>query len=191
MVRVPVTPKQFVLVFLFMAAIIGTLIISSSLSESEQVTKVVTEFGYVGVMIMGIIAGLNSVVPIPAAAFTPVFTAAGLTIPFIILALAAGTLVADFVSFYLGQLTKSLVTDKYPRLTTFFENLKARHHHWLPFFVLLYAAFMPLPNEIILIPLGIAGVTFGRVIIPLFIGDFIFQTYMVYGFENLTATLFG
>lgn len=184
-----ITGKTFLVIFTFMVAFIGLILIADSLSQSEQVREIVAEFGYVGVMIIAVIAGLNSIVPVPAATFTPIFLAAGLTAPFIILSLTVGTLIADFTGFFLGQLSRKVIESHHPRVFHFFVALKEKREHLVPLVVALFAAFAPLPNEVILIPLGLAGVKFQRLIIPLFIGNLVNQLYLVYGVAALAQYL--
>lgn len=173
------------MIFAFMVAFIGLIFVADWLSQSEQVRGLVAEFGYVGVMIVAVIAGLNSVVPVPAATFTPIFLAAGLTAPLVILALTVGTLIADFTGFFLGQLSRNVIETHHPKVYRFFVELKEKRERLIPVVVALFAAFAPMPNELILIPLGLAGVKFQRLIIPLLIGNLIHQSYLVYGVAAL------
>ncbi len=166
--------------FLFMIAFIGVFFVSGSLSQNEQVAQAVQEFGYVGVVIIAVVAGLNLVVPIPAATFTPIFTAAGLAVPFIVIALAVGTLIADFTGYLIGNLSKSLVEKKYPKMQKFFTELKQNRSKLIVPVIFLYAAFAPFPNEALLVPLGLAGIRFSTIIVPLILGNLINQSYLVY-----------
>jgi membrane protein YqaA with SNARE-associated domain len=94
----------------------AVILLVQHLTENSVVTELAQQFGYVGVVITGTIAGLNSFVPVPAAAFTPVFVNAGLSIQLIIIALAIGTLIADFVGYVLGHVGRKLILQKYPKL---------------------------------------------------------------------------
>lgn len=181
--------KTFLLLFLFMAAFLGLIFIAQSVSQSTEVQQIVSEFGYVGVVIISIIAGLNAVVPIPAATFTPIFLAAGLSMPLIIMSMVIGTLIADFTGFFLGHLSRNVVEEKYPKTFRFFMELREKRSKWLIPVVIFYAAFVPAPNEVILIPLGLAGVRFQTLIIPLIIGNTINQLYLVYGVATLSQFL--
>lgn len=174
----------------FVFAFTLLLFIAQSLSESSQAQAVVAQFGYLGVVFLGVITGLNAIVPVPAATLTPVFIAAGLTVPLIIAALAVGTLIADFTSFFLGRLSRELILDKHPKIFAFITEFQAKHSRWTFLLVTLYAAFAPLPNEIILIPLGLTGVRFVSLIIPLIIGNIIYQVLLVYSVIGLSKAFF-
>ena len=182
--------RSVITLVVFVLAFCVLLFISQSLSESDQVQRLTAEFGYVGVMIIAVIAGLNAIVPIPAATFTPVFVAAGLSVPLIIIALTAGTLIADFTGFFLGRVSRDLMQSKHPKLCAFFTEFQGKHRKWLFPLVTLYAAFAPLPNEVILIPLGLTGIKFKSLIIPLILGNLLNQLILVYGIISVTKFFF-
>ena len=150
----------------------------------------VASFGYLGITLFAMIAGLNVIVPIPAATFTPVFTAAGLTLPLIVLSLTIGTLLADFIGYAFGKLSRETVTAKYPALVARLEHIYEHKRHWLIPVVFLYASFVPIPNEALVIPLAFLGVRWRILILPLFVGNLINQTIYAYGFQNVFYLFF-
>ncbi len=160
-------------------------LIAAEILQNPAMQALVVSFGYVGITAFATIAGLNVIVPIPAATFTPVFTAGGLALPGIILALTLGTLLADFIGFAFGKLSRATVVAKYPGLVRRLENLYETKQHWLIPVVFLYAAFMPIPNEALVIPLAFLGVRWYRLVLPLFLGNLINQTIYAYGFQNV------
>lgn len=165
------------------------LYLANLLTESSAVLLLVERFGYVGVLLTGIVAGLNTFVPLPAATFAPLFISAGLSVTMIIIVLAIGTLIADMIGFALGHVSRELVQTKYPKIFNFFTELQANHTTLIIPMVILYAAFVPFPNEAILIPLALAGVRLRVLVIPLIIGNIVHQTLFVYGVTNI-FTLF-
>ena len=163
------------------------LYLAQQLSENSTVVTLVETFGYFGVLLTGIVAGLNTFVPLPAATFTPVFLNAGLNVTLIIVVLAIGTLIADAIGFALGYVGREMVETKYPKLFNFFTELARERTKLIIPIVVLYAAFVPFPNEAILIPLALAGVRFKLLLIPLIIGNIIHQTWLVLGISNILA----
>ncbi|NEN93346.1 MAG: hypothetical protein F6K48_32480, partial [Okeania sp. SIO3H1] len=131
--------------------------------------------------------GLNAIVPIPAATLTPVFLAAGLAPLGIILALVVGTVIADALGFLLGRSTKELVEEHYPRLTQYLTRLTTANRVWLFLFIVGYAAFVPFPNEAMLIPLAFSGIKFRYVLTPLLLGNLLHQLILVYGITELIS----
>lgn len=162
-------------------AMILAVYASWQLSTSPEVVAMISSLGYVGVFIAAVIAGLNVVFPVPAATLTPLFVAAGMAIPLVIMFLALGTLVADLLGYLIGHTSRSLLENRYPKLTDTTKRLAQMNPVWLVLFVASYAAFMPLPNELILVPLAFAGVSWRLLIWPLFVGALIIQTLLVTG----------
>jgi membrane protein DedA with SNARE-associated domain len=161
---------------------IGLAIFASlQLQSNETIVAAVASLGYIGVFIAGLIAGLNFIFPVPAATLSPLFTEADLTIPFIIIFLAAGTLVADFIGYLIGRTSHSIIKNKHPKIVALANRVSGAHPGLLVVFVTIYAALVPLPNELILIPLAFAGVSWRLLLVPLFVGAVIIQTLLVTG----------
>lgn len=178
------------LVVLFFAVVFGgAIFLAHSLASDPAIQVTVAEYGYFGVLITGVIAGLNAFFPVPAATLTPLFVGAGLTLPLIVLSLTLGTLIADFTGFALGHVSREMVAQRYPRTTTFFTNLYHRRRTLVLPAAFLYAAFVPFPNEAILIPLALAGARFSLLLVPLFLGNLLHQAILVYGINGLLGWL--
>jgi membrane protein YqaA with SNARE-associated domain len=182
--------KLVLSLFLIIAIFIGVLFAANSLSNNPELIEFIANFGYFGVIFTAIVAGLNTFVPLPAATFTPLFIASGLSIPLIILALALGTLIADFIGYMLGHISRDLILSKYPRIYAFVTNIQENHQKLIIPVVMLYASFVPFPNEAILIPLALAGTRFRSLIIPLIIGNIIHQAFLIYGIAEINSFLF-
>jgi membrane protein YqaA with SNARE-associated domain len=182
--------RNIVGAFVLLIIFAGIFFLAQEFTESSTIQLLILDFGYVGVVITGVIGGLNTFVPIPAASFTPLFVAAGLYLPLIILMLTIGTLIADYVGFALGHVSREMVKLKQPKIFSFFLNLKEQHHHLVLPAVFLYAAIMPIPNEFVLIPLALSGIPFRFLFLPLLFGNLINQAVLSYGFTSLFDILF-
>lgn len=154
-------------------------------ATNGEARQIVEEFGYVGVLLLAIVSGFNIILPVPAATFTPVFLAAGLDITLIIVFLVIGTTVADIVGYLIGAFGRQLGKEKFPHWYDQLARLnKTRKALVLPF-VFLWAAVVPLPNELILIPLALLGYQFRTLIIPLITGTIINQTILARGIDSV------
>jgi len=173
----------------FATVFVGAVLFAHSLATDPGIQLAVAEFGYLGVITAGVIAGLNAFFPVPAATLTPLFVGAGLSLPLIVLSLAIGTLIADFTGFALGHLSRTIVAKRYPRTSAFFADLYQRRRKLVLPVAFLYAAFVPFPNEAILIPLALAGARFSLLLIPLFLGNLLNQAILVYGITGLLGWL--
>lgn len=174
----------------FLLSVTAIFFLADYVASSTVAQNLVSQFGYFGVAALATIAGLNVLVPVPAATFTPVFLAAGLWMPLIILTLVIGTLIADVIGFVFGRWSRSYVELHYPNSYRRISFLYTHHRHLILPAVFLYAAIIPFPNEAMLIPLAIMGFRFEQLLLPLFLGNAVNQTVLAYGSTNIFSFLF-
>jgi membrane protein YqaA with SNARE-associated domain len=177
--------KRLLALILVAAFFVGAIVFANSLTNNDAVIGVVDQLGYLGVTLIAIAAGLNTFVPLPAGTFVTVFTAAGLWLPLIIFFLALGTLIADGIGFLFGHVSRDLIANKYPKLFAFITEVQTNHHRLIIPVVIVYAALVPFPNEVILIPLALAGIRFRTLLIPLIIGNIIHQIIIIFGVQTI------
>lgn len=173
------------LAVLSIAIFSGIFLIANFVSSDAQAQTIVKDFGYLGVVIISFIAGLNAIVPVPAATFVPIFTSAGLIMPLIITAMVIGTTLADLLAWYIGVFSRKAAIAKYPKLQSFALKLQDQKKWYIISFLFLYASLAPVPNEIILVPLALAGVKLRILILPLLLGTVIYNTVLAFGFNSL------
>lgn len=159
-------------------------------SANGAAREFVGQFGVLGILIVAFISGLNIVVPIHAATFTPIFIEAGFQISTIILVFVVGTTLADLVGYAIGAWGKQAAEVKHPRIHKKLTAFNERHGKLMFPAIFLYSAFVPFPNEVILIPLGLIGFRLRTLIIPLVLGTFLNHTLYTFGFINVFEALF-
>ena len=176
-------------VFLFLFILAGgltvTFFLSQHVSSSEASQQLIQNFGYIGIFVISFIAGLNLFIPIPAATFVPVFTAGGISLFEIIVFLVIGTMAANLLSYFLGIYGGKISSAHYPELQKKLIRLYQKRKKWLVYFVFIFTALMPLPDEVFLIPLGVVGVKLRQFIIPLLLGTICYQTLATFGVHNI------
>lgn len=182
--------KLLLLGALFITAFTGALFLAQYVATHESAQAIVTSMGYTGVLAIAFLSGISAVSPIPPGAFVPLFTAAGLHLPIIIATLIIGTTIADIVGYLFGKWGKSLVSQHYPNTHKKIEKLNIKNARVLFAFVFLYATFMPLPNEVFLIPLALMGIPLRRFMLPLVLGTTIYHTAGAYGAQTLFQLFF-
>ncbi len=155
----------------------GVVLFTQFLLADQQANAFVNQYGYWAVLVASYVAGLNAIVPIPATSLVPVFLAADLWLPLIIAILVIGTTLADLTAFGLAVLGRKAATGKFPKVEAYARKLHEKKEVHLAIFVFVYATISPLPNEIILVPLALAGVKLRVLILPLIVGTIIYQTY--------------
>ena len=172
-----------------LAVIILIFFVSTSFSkevrETAFVQEIVLEYRYIGVLTTSFISGLNLIVPIPAIAFLPLFFAAGLDLSMTILIITIGVTLADSFAYLVGSVGRKLVSSpRQVKITNQFQRIRNRYS-FLPLVILfLSAAFVPLPNEIIIIPLAFLGYHLYQIFPVLLIGNATFNILSAIGILN-------
>ncbi|MEK7612245.1 MAG: hypothetical protein AAB407_02805 [Patescibacteria group bacterium] len=171
--------------FLGIALLVLILWLGYFAGQNEFIREEVARFGYGGVFIASIIAGFNFIAPVPAISFLPLFIESGLQFWPTILIIIAGTVLADSVAYFVGDAARKVALDAPKRkIYAFLERFKTRP--WIMFTILFFfAALVPLPNELIIVPMGFLGYRLLSIFPILIAGNAVFN--LAYG----TAILRG
>lgn len=175
----------FIVIAIFSLSIYLTKYVANDIGAQ----LLVQQFGYIGVLLVGFITGLSMISPVPAATFTPIFIAGGISLFTAITLSIIGTMCANFVSYYIGKLGHDFTNAHYPKIQKRILKIYYERKEILPYLVFGFAAFIPIPDEVYLIPLGIIGVKVREFILPLFLGTIFFQTLTAFGFHNIFSLL--
>lgn len=171
-------------------ALTASFFFADYVASNDAASELVERFGYAGILAISIVSGLNLFIPVPAATFVPVFTAAGFSMPGIITTLVIGTLIADWIGYLIGVAGRHATEHHYPELQRRLRRFAKRHHRLILPGVFLYAAFSPFPNEILLAPLALIGTRFRALFIPLLLGTIAYQALYAYGAQGIFELLF-
>jgi len=180
-----------VLLILFIGTITFLLWqLADFISTDDNARELVANYGYFAVFIVSFVSGFNFIVPIPAASFIPVFMAGGLYLPLVIIFLSVGAVFANTLAFYLGRIGHHYSKQKHPEWHARINTLVSKHSRLVPWYVLALAALLPFPDEVYLIPLGVAGATVRQVIPTMIIGTVIYQTITATGVNHLFSLFY-
>jgi membrane protein YqaA with SNARE-associated domain len=167
------------LVFVFVVFQLTNFIISD-----DYIRGWVVGFGELGIFLISVISGFNVVVPIPIITFVPIFVESGFSIISVIFIITAGMTVGDSLSYAIGRLGRRVVLYESVKKKKLFVKLKYYQEKspYIPMFILLiYASIVPLPNELIVMPLGFLGYRFINILPVLFAGNVVFNTFASLG----------
>ena len=150
--------------------------------NNEAARAFISQFGYFGAFVVAVIAGFNLVVPLPAISFLPVFLAAGLHFFPLIIVMTAGETLSDVASYYIGRVGRHMADEVLrQRIVNQLRRFKNRFA-WLPLATLfVFACFAPLPNELLVIPLGFLNYRIRSIGIVVLLGNFIFNMLYAFG----------
>lgn len=182
--------RLFILGAITLSLVLLAFYAASYIENSEAAQRLIETYGVLGIFALAFISGLNLVVPIHAATFTPIFTAAGFGLPLVILILVLGTTLADLLSYGLGRWGRRATNDGMTKVREKVDVFARDHRKLIIPGVFLYAAFVPFPNEAILIPLGLMGFRLWAIFVPLILGTVINQTLFALGFSSAFELLF-
>ena len=170
--------KNILQFLLIVSLIIILILLTPLLRESDIIVRLVDSYGYIAVFLLSIISGFNILVPVPPAIIGTLFIELGLNIVGVIITIIIGITIADLTAFYLGKTINQLFENR--NAIRRIEKYILRYKYFHIFLILVWASFIPLPNEVILIPLAIIGYKFKDIVIPLLIGNVIGTYYFIF-----------
>ncbi len=155
--------------------------------EMEAAREAVAAAGYGGLLAASVVSGFNLVAPIPIVAFYPFLMESGFSpVPTLAL-IALGMTTGDLLGYLVGDASRGLARGRLRGFRARVEKLHGRHP-LLPLGLLfLYAAFAPVPNELLVIPLAFMGYRLAGVMTAVLLGNVIFNAWMAVG----VSWLFG
>jgi membrane protein YqaA with SNARE-associated domain len=129
------------------------------------------------VFVAGVLGGTSIVFPFPYYLVVATAAAGGAN-PFLVgLCAGLGVMVGDTTSYLVGHAGRHVLPDRASAAIRFVHRRVADIHSAKFYaFLFVYGAVMPLPNDILVVPLGAAGVPYWRVILPFGAGNVVFNT---------------
>jgi|SRR3989344_8198917 len=156
----------------------------------EAFRQRILDWGYWGAFIFSALSGFNLLVPIPAISFLPAMLEAGLNFWAAIAVITLGMSLGDSAGFLIGKLGRQIEVFRSQKIMAKLEIWRERHYAIPVAAAFVWAAAVPLPNEIIVIPVALMGYKFRHLILAVILGNLIFNTYTAYGIINLFEALF-
>lgn len=162
----------------FALVVILAFSLGKNASESETIRSLVAGYGYFGILVISIVSGINLAVPIPAIAFLPLFLESGLNYWMTIFVISLGMTFGDSIAYLVGRAGRVFVESNIQKkIGKHLEVLQTRYHYAPLGALFLFAAFVPLPNELIVVPLSFFGYRLLHVMIPMLAGNILFNIF--------------
>lgn len=157
-----------------------------AVKDNPDIAAVILRFGYPGLFVASLISGFNLVVPIPIATFIPAFLNAGMDLWLVVLTITLGTTIADSASYIIGRAARTIaLSRRQEKMQRLFTRLQERHSLAPIIAMYLFASFVPLPNEVAVIPLAMLGFRFRPIVVAVFLGNLTFNTLVALGFSGI------
>ena len=168
--------------------IVGIAFYFSKVAQSnESVQDIVLNYGYLGIFLVSIISGFNLIVPIPVISFLPLFLESGLSFWITIFIISFGLSIGDALGYVVGRVGREVASTRSKKILEKLEKIKAKSHNTPLVILFFYAFLVPLPNELIVIPLSFAGYKLKTIFPIVFIGNILFNIL----FGQTIVTVFG
>lgn len=165
-------------VAVFAIFIVAIFWLTNYIAEEESIQYLVNSFGYYGIYTASVISGFNLIVPIPIIAFISIFLDAGFGFWTTIFVIAAGMTTGDLLGYFLGRLGRHLVQEGMGSKVWVSKKLisiREKNPHLPYLFLFIMASFVPLPNEITVLPMSFLGYKLVFILPIVFVGNLIFN----------------
>ena len=165
--------------------VLAIIWVNTFAAQDAHIANFIGQFGYGGVFGVAAISGFNIFLPIPVISFFPFFIEVGLDPVFTVIAVTAGMTVGDLLGFLIGNQGRDLVSHKSHKILDQVEKLGDKHWLWPLLLLFFYAGFVPLPNELLVIPMAFLGFKLRGMIVAMLLGNCAFNTLAALGLMQL------
>lgn len=163
----------------FVVFFIGVAIWLATLDLGGALERFVEDWGYVGYFASASIAGMNVFVPTTHLIFTAPLLNAGLDPLLLVACGALGASLADLVGYAIGDRGRHAFSGATDRMARWLTDTVERRRRFAPVVLFLWAGFMPLPNEILVIPAGVMGYGMARTFLITLAGNVCFNALAI------------
>jgi membrane protein YqaA with SNARE-associated domain len=147
----------------------------------ESLADAIEQGGYGALFAASVVSGFNLAVPLPVISFFRALVDAGMDPMIIIAVISSGMTVADGLGFVLGSAARRINGVRAWTDSPHIGSLRTQHTLRIWFALTAYAAFIPLPNELVVVPLAVARVRARVILTAVFVGNLIFNSLMALG----------
>jgi len=145
------------------------------ISPGEVLQYVGFQSAYLMIFFLAFLGGLSTFSGVPYHIILIAFASSGLNPLFLGLLATSGVMLGDTTSYYLGTQSKHLLTGRMQSVLLRLKNIEERTPKLMTLIFFLYGALVPFSNDVIVIPSGLLGYRFWRVMVPLGIGTLFFN----------------
>ena len=146
-------------------------------SPEQIISMIGDEKSYGIAFILAFLGGLSPIISIPYYLVIMAFGATGLNPYLLGLAGGIGVILGDSMFYAVGYNGKDLFSERFQEKFQKFFRWCVQRPFWLMSFLLfLYGALVPLPNTLIVISMGLMRFSYWKAIVPLALGNIVFNT---------------
>ncbi len=150
-------------------------------SPEAMIESIGIENSYFVVFIVSLFGGISILFPIPYYIFVMTFAAGGSNPILLGIFAGIGLTLGDSTSYLFGRHGGKIIPNRYSKISKSILNKLVSYPEWLrASIILLWGSIVPLPSDILTIPLGLMGYSYRKLIIPLGVGHIIFNTIIAF-----------
>ena len=179
--------RSKILFFGLIAVFVFFTVWLAGIEPDGALKEFVVRYGYFSFLAVAFLGGLNLIFPSIHLAFIVPLLNAGLELWVLVVLGAVGITLADGVGYGIGH-SGGDVFGFLKRARNWGENFVAKYPRLTPLMIVGWASFMPVPNEVFVIPAGLVRYGFWRTISFTFLGNLIFNIIAL-NFGNLFVIL--
>lgn len=167
----------------FAGLVLGFAIVSiffSIVSPDELITWIGVENAFVFLFLLAFLSGVLAFSGIPYHWVLVAFALSGLN-PWLLGAVAAlGVTLGDSTSYLIGYYGHSMVPTDWHGIIEKLNAFMAKYPRLVPLFFFVYGSVAPFSNDLIGITMGVARYPIWRVMVPLGLGNVVFNTTLAF-----------
>jgi membrane protein YqaA with SNARE-associated domain len=138
------------------------------------------ENAYILMFSIAALGGMTTFNTVPYLSLILVLASAGVHPFFLGLSSALGVMFGDSFSYFIGHQGATIVPQQLKGIFEKIRNIAELHPRLFPVVCFLYGALSPFSNDFITIPAGMARIAYWRVMIPLALGNVVFNIAIAY-----------
>lgn len=149
-------------------------------SSEKLILYIGVENAYILMFFLALWGGLTTFSGVPYHAVLVLLASGGLNPLILGVSTAVGVTLGDTTSYYVGYSGGSVVPQRVQKVLQKFCDFCLARPRLTPIMFFLYGSFVPFSNDFIVISMGLARYPFWRTMIPLSLGNLIFNISLAY-----------
>ena len=149
-------------------------------SPDQIIAYVGVENAYLLIFVLALIGGLTTFSGVPYHLVLVTLAVGGLNPLLLGVVTACGVMLGDSTSYFIGYQGALLIPKRMHAMAERFFSVKERYPRLLPVLFFIYGSSVPFSNDIITIPMGFLRYPFWRVMLPLGLGNLVFNVTLAF-----------
>ncbi|MES2749546.1 MAG: VTT domain-containing protein [Patescibacteria group bacterium] len=187
------TTKKILALTPLLVGLIVSIIFIFFIGVDALVDSIGVQNAYLLMFLVAALGGLSTFNSVPYLAVLMVLANTGVNPIMLGLASAVGVMCGDSFSYFLGRRGGTVIPDSFQYVFVHIKNFALQHPRLFPGFCFFYGAFCPLSNDFVTIASGIAQISYKKVMVPLALGNIVFNIgfayFSVYASEWVSGVL--